>query len=177
MSVAEHTVTEREEAETHEQRALGFWLYLMGDAVIFALLFATYAIMIPGTAGGPTGRDLFDLNNAALETALLLVSSMTFGFASLASRTGNRGAVLVWLAITFLLGASFVFLEVREFAGLIAGKAGRLHIAIECHACFDWLFPVLEMFRHAWPEIDVDIRAGLAFEALPALNRAAAVAA
>lgn len=124
MSVAEHTVTEREEAETHEQRALGFWLYLMGDAVIFALLFATYAIMIPGTAGGPTGRDLFDLNNAALETALLLVSSMTFGFASLASRTSNRGAVLVWLAITFLLGASFVFLEVREFAGLIAKGAG-----------------------------------------------------
>lgn len=124
MSVAHHTGTEREEAETHEQRALGFWLYLMGDAVIFALLFATYAIMIPGTAGGPTGRDLFDLNNAALETMLLLVSSMTFGFASLTSRTGNRGAVLAWLAITFLLGASFVFLEVREFAGMIAKGAG-----------------------------------------------------
>lgn len=124
MSVTHHTGTEREEAETHEQRALGFWLYLMGDAVIFALLFATYAIMIPGTAGGPTGRDLFDLNNAALETMLLLVSSMTFGFASLTSRTGNRGAVLAWLAITFFLGASFVFLEVREFAGLIAKGAG-----------------------------------------------------
>lgn len=124
MSVVHHTGTEREEAETHEQRALGFWLYLMGDAVIFALLFATYAIMIPGTAGGPTGRDLFDLNNAALETTLLLVSSMTFGFASLTARTGNRGAVLAWLAITFLLGASFVFLEVREFAGLIAKGAG-----------------------------------------------------
>jgi heme/copper-type cytochrome/quinol oxidase subunit 3 len=53
---------EREEVETHEQRALGFWLYLMGDAVIFALLFATYAIMIPGIAGGPTGKDLFDLD-------------------------------------------------------------------------------------------------------------------
>lgn len=59
----------------------------------------------------------------------------------------------------------------EEFRALRAGRAGRLHIAIECHACFDWLFPVLEMFRHAWPEIDVDIRAGLAFEALPALNR------
>jgi len=58
-----------------------------------------------------------------------------------------------------------------EFAALKSGKAGRLHIAIECHACFDWLFPVLELFRHAWPEVDVDIRAGLAFEALPALNR------
>ena len=59
----------------------------------------------------------------------------------------------------------------EEFRALRAGRTGRLHIAIECHACFEWLFPVLEMFRHAWPEIDVDIRAGLAFEALPALNR------
>jgi hypothetical protein len=83
---------------------LGFWLYLMGDAVIFALLFATYAIMIPGIAGGPTGKDLFDLDNAAIETALLLVSSMTFGFASLQVKAGNRGAVLLWLAITFRAG-------------------------------------------------------------------------
>jgi LysR family transcriptional regulator for metE and metH len=59
----------------------------------------------------------------------------------------------------------------EEFRNLRSGKTGRLHIAIECHACFDWLFPVLELFRHAWPEVDVDIRAGLAFDALPALNR------
>ena len=59
----------------------------------------------------------------------------------------------------------------EEFRALRSGKTGRLHIAIECHACFDWLFPVLELFRHAWPEVDVDIRAGLAFDALPALNR------
>jgi len=121
MSVTHMSEHEREEIETHEQRALGFWLYLMGDAVIFALLFATYAIMIPGTAGGPTGKDLFDLDNAAIETALLLVSSMTFGFASLQVKAGNRGAVLLWLAITFLLG---VFLEIREFAGMIAAGAG-----------------------------------------------------
>ena len=96
----------------------------MGDAVIFALLFATYAIMIPGTAGGPTGKQLFDLDNAAIETLLLLVSSMTFGFASLQAKSGNRGAVLLWLAITFVLGAAFVFLEVREFAGMIAKGTG-----------------------------------------------------
>ncbi len=59
----------------------------------------------------------------------------------------------------------------EEFAGLVRGSAGRLHIAIECHACFDWLFPVLEQFRKAWPEVDVDIRPGLAFDALPALQR------
>ncbi|MEE9427560.1 MAG: LysR family transcriptional regulator, partial [Paracoccaceae bacterium] len=58
-----------------------------------------------------------------------------------------------------------------DFAGLHAGKSGRLHIAIECHACFEWLFPVLEEFRKAWPDVDVDIRPGLAFEALPALGR------
>ena len=58
-----------------------------------------------------------------------------------------------------------------EFAGLRAGRSGRLHIAIECHACFEWLFPVLEEFRKAWPEVDVDIRPGLAFDALPALQR------
>ncbi len=59
----------------------------------------------------------------------------------------------------------------EEFKALKSGKTGRLHIAIECHACFDWLFPVLEQFRRAWPDVDVDIRAGLAFEALPALHR------
>ncbi|KFE36105.1 LysR family transcriptional regulator [Thioclava atlantica] len=58
-----------------------------------------------------------------------------------------------------------------EFEALRSGRAGRLHIAIECHACFDWLFPVLEQFRRAWPEVDIDIRPGLAFNALPALMR------
>ena len=58
-----------------------------------------------------------------------------------------------------------------EFDGLIAGKSGRLHIAIECHACFEWLFPVLEAFRKAWPDVDVDIRPGLAFDAMPALRK------
>lgn len=58
-----------------------------------------------------------------------------------------------------------------EFSGLIAGSAGRLHIAIECHACFEWLFPVLEQFRKTWPDVDVDIRPGLAFDALPALHK------
>ncbi|WP_026757173.1 LysR family transcriptional regulator [Sediminimonas qiaohouensis] len=58
-----------------------------------------------------------------------------------------------------------------EFTGLRAGKSGRLHIAIECHACFEWLFPVLENFRKTWPDVDVDIRPGLAFDALPALQK------
>ncbi|MCG7574235.1 LysR family transcriptional regulator [Phaeobacter sp. CNT1-3] len=59
----------------------------------------------------------------------------------------------------------------EQFKGILAGKTGRLHIAIECHACFEWLFPVLEQFRKAWGEVDVDIRPGLAFDALPALQK------
>lgn len=120
MSVAPSEMT----SPVHEQRALGFWLYLMGDAIIFALLFMTYSIMVGNTAGGPSGKTLFSLNNAALETALLLLSSITFGFASLGSRSANRPAVLGWLAVTFLLGAGFIFLEIREFLGLIRQGAG-----------------------------------------------------
>ncbi|MEN8660237.1 LysR family transcriptional regulator [Marivita sp.] len=58
-----------------------------------------------------------------------------------------------------------------EFEGLRGGSTGRMHIAIECHACFEWLFPVLEAFRKSWPDVDVDIRPGLAFDALPALQK------
>jgi cytochrome o ubiquinol oxidase subunit III len=112
------------ESDVHEQRALGFWFYLMGDAVIFGLLFMTYGIMVGNIAGGPSGKVLFSLNNAAIETALLLVSSTTFGFASLASRAGNRSAVLSWLLLTFVLGAGFIFLEIREFLGMIGAGAG-----------------------------------------------------
>ena len=125
MTADVHSESAHSEAgEVHEQRALGFWLYLMGDAVIFALLFMTYGIMVGNTAGGPTGKTLFSLSNAALETVLLLVSSTTFGFASLASRQGNRSAVMGWLAITFLLGGGFVVLEIREFVGMIGVGAG-----------------------------------------------------
>jgi cytochrome o ubiquinol oxidase subunit III len=96
----------------------------MGDAVLFGLLFMTYGIMVGNTAGGPSGKTLFSLNNAALETALLLVSSTTFGFASLASKAGSRSAALSWLLLTFVLGAGFVFLEIREFLGMVGAGAG-----------------------------------------------------
>jgi cytochrome o ubiquinol oxidase subunit III len=118
------TVREIEISETHEQRALGFWLYLMGDAVIFSLLFATYAVMVNNSDGGPTGKALFNLRNAGLETALLLVSSTTFGFASLAMGAGSRVGVLSWLLLSFGLGAGFVGLEIREFYGLVQAGAG-----------------------------------------------------
>jgi cytochrome o ubiquinol oxidase subunit 3 len=115
---------EQEAQEAFERRAFGFWLYLMSDAIIFALLFATYAVMLPNTAGGPGPKELFSLPNAFVETMLLLVSSATFGFASLAMRTGRLSAVVVWALVTVALGLGFVALELREFTGLIAQGAG-----------------------------------------------------
>ena len=112
------------ETGTGEQRAFGFWLYLMSDAMIFALLFATYVVMTRSLAGGPSGKDLFSLPNAFAETVVLLVSSTTFGFAAIAMRAGRRNGVLAWLAVTYLLGLAFVLLEVREFHGLLQSGAG-----------------------------------------------------
>jgi cytochrome o ubiquinol oxidase subunit III len=109
---------------TYEEKAFGFWIYLMSDAIIFALLFATYVVMAPNSAGGPTGKMLFSLPRTFAETMLLLTSSATFGLATLAMRSGNRPRVLAWLAITFVLGAGFVALEIREFAGMVGQGAG-----------------------------------------------------
>jgi cytochrome o ubiquinol oxidase subunit 3 len=113
-----------EAKSVHEQRAFGFWLYLMSDAILFSLLFATYAVMAGNTAGGPTAKALFSLTNAFGETIALLLSSVTFGFARIAAGTGTRNAVLSWLLATFLLGLVFLALEMREFAGLVGIGAG-----------------------------------------------------
>jgi cytochrome o ubiquinol oxidase subunit III len=111
-------------SDVHEERAFGFWLYLMSDAIIFSLLFATYAVMVQTTAGGPSGKTLFSLPNAFGETLLLLFSSITFGFASLALKSGKTSGVLAWLVVTFVLGLGFVGLELREFHGLVQVGAG-----------------------------------------------------
>jgi cytochrome o ubiquinol oxidase subunit 3 len=103
---------------------LGFWLYLMSDCLIFACLFATYAVLGRNYAGGPSGAELFDLPLVAVNTALLLVSSITYGFAMLEMQNGRLRAVLGWLAVTGLLGAGFIGLELYEFAHLIAEGAG-----------------------------------------------------
>ena len=121
--IAEMTINPRD-AERYEEKDFGFWLYLMSDAVIFACLFATYLVMVGNTAGGPAPKDVFSLDRAAAETALLLLSSTTFGVAAVALSAGERSKVLLWLAITFLLGVSFIFLEFGEFRGMIAEGAG-----------------------------------------------------
>lgn len=104
---------------------VGFWIYLMSDCVLFSGLFATYAVLAHQFAGGPTGRELFDLNFVLIETMLLLVSSLTYGLATLSMFKKNRAGVLFWLGVTFLLGAAFLVMEIYEFNHLIHEGAGR----------------------------------------------------
>ncbi len=111
--------------EAAEEVIFGFWVFLMSDVVLFGLLFATYATMTGATAGGPGPRDLFDLKSAALETAVLLASSFTFGMAALAMKyTRSRVHLLFWLALTLALGLVFLGLEARDFLKMLAEGAG-----------------------------------------------------
>jgi len=103
---------------------LGFWLYLMSDCFIFACLFACYGVLGRHYAGGPTGAELFDLPIVAVNTSLLLLSSITYGFGVLEMQRGRKGPTLAWLALTGVLGAGFVGVELSEFAHLIAEGAG-----------------------------------------------------
>ena len=98
---------------------LGFWLYLMSDSLVFASLFATYGVLGHNYAGGPSGAELFQLPLVAINTSLLLLSSITYGFVVIAMGRNRRGATLAWLAVTGLLGAGFVGIELHEFAHLI----------------------------------------------------------
>lgn len=103
--------------------ALGFWIYLMSDALLFATIFATYGVLSTSYAGGPAPRDIFNLPLVALNTALLLVSSLTFGLAMLAAVAGAVKRTQAWLVVTALLGLAFVGVELYEFAELIAEGA------------------------------------------------------
>ena len=99
--------------------ALGFWLYLMSDCLIFAALFATYGVLGRNYAGGPGGAELFDLKLVAINTAFLLLSSITFGFAMLQKQQNKVAGTLGWLVITGLFGLCFLGLELYEFHHLI----------------------------------------------------------
>jgi cytochrome o ubiquinol oxidase subunit 3 len=103
---------------------LGFWIYLMSDCLIFCVLFATFGVLMANTAGGPSGRELFELPFVLGETALLLVSSFTFGLGMLDMQVGRSGRLIFWLAVTLLLGATFVGMEIHEFGKLVHDGAG-----------------------------------------------------
>lgn len=114
----------RQEPAPHNGTLLGFWIYLMSDCFIFAALFTCYAVLGTNFAGGPTAVEVLDLNGLAVNTALLLVSSVTFGFAMLQMQRKNQGAMLGWLGIAGLLALVFVGLEIHEFVEMIAAGAG-----------------------------------------------------
>lgn len=119
-----HDDAHAQHAETNT--TLGFWLYLMSDCLIFAVLFATFGVLVNNTAGGPSGRELFDLRFVLGETMLLLTSSLTFGVAMLGigNGKGNPNQVIRWLVLTFALGAAFVGMEIFEFRELLHEGAG-----------------------------------------------------
>ena len=102
---------------------LGFWIYLMSDALIFATLFATFGVVSSSYAGGPGPRQIFELPLVALNTAFLLTSSITYGMAMIDMEAGRTRAVQAWLAVTAVLGAAFIGVELYEFGNLIAEGA------------------------------------------------------
>jgi len=117
----------REESEHPDavaNHAFGFWLYLMTDLVLFAAIFAAFAVLSHSYAGGSTGKELFDLPYTFGETMLLLFSSVTYGMAVLAMYRGKKNIVLTWLGVTFLLGIGFISMEVNEFYRMILDGNG-----------------------------------------------------
>jgi cytochrome o ubiquinol oxidase subunit 3 len=102
----------------------GFWIFLLSDIVMFSAFFASYAVLVGQTAGGPSGHELFDLRNTGIETACLLLSSFTCGLASIGAQARRGSWFYGAMAATFILGAIFIGLEVQEFAGLVAQGAG-----------------------------------------------------
>ena len=110
---------EFEHTDPVANKAFGFWIYLMSDLVLFGTIFATYAVLGHNYAGGPTGKELFHLPYVFVETMVLLFSSAICGLALLAMHREKKGSVLMWLAVTFLLGLGFITMEINEFHRLI----------------------------------------------------------
>jgi len=118
-AVADTYAGEAEHHDTADIQAFGFWIYLMTDLILFATLFATFADLSRSYAGGPTGKELFDLPYTFGETMFLLISSATYGLVMIASHHKLKGWVMAGLIITFLLGLGFISMEVREFHAMV----------------------------------------------------------
>ncbi|WP_218355037.1 cytochrome o ubiquinol oxidase subunit III [Alteromonas lipotrueiana] len=115
---------DHEHHDTSGDTIFGFWLYLMTDCLLFASFFATYAVLFMNTAGGVSGKDIFELDFVAVETAALLLSSITFGFAMIAAHAQKQAKTLLWLGVTFAFGAAFIGMEIYEFHHLIVNGNG-----------------------------------------------------
>jgi cytochrome o ubiquinol oxidase subunit III len=117
-------ISERGPAPARVVVSFGFWLFLLSDIVIFSALFAAYAVLSARTAGGPAGAQIFDLRHVFMETMCLLVSSFTCGLCVLAMESRSIRMIYVWGAVTFILGAAFIGLELSEFADLLSRGIG-----------------------------------------------------
>jgi len=102
----------------------GFWIFILSDMVMFSAFFATYAVLLHQTAGGPSGRELFNLRNVAIETGFLLASSFACGFATIAADFRNQTWFQIAMAVTCVFGLAFLAIEGREFADLVERGAG-----------------------------------------------------
>ncbi len=112
--------------QVDSRNIFGFWVYLMTDCILFATLFATFAVLRNNTYGGPSGHELFSLNFVLSETVILLTSSFTCGLAVLAAGCSDRKQAIFWFVVTFLLGLAFLTLEITEFRHLyIEGNSWR----------------------------------------------------
>jgi cytochrome o ubiquinol oxidase subunit 3 len=113
------------DAEASAKVVFGFWVYILSDCILFSMIFATYAVLHNNTYGGPGAHELFtDMPYVLIETFILLTSSFTYGLAMLGAHKGSKGQLLFWLAVTFVLGFSFICMELNEFHHLIAEGNG-----------------------------------------------------
>jgi cytochrome o ubiquinol oxidase subunit III len=124
IEAPEIPISQRGPAPVNVVIAFGFWLFLLSDIVIFAALFAAYAVLSGQTDGGPTGAELFDRRHVLIETGCLLASSFSCGLMTLAMERRIPVATYLWAAVTCLLGLSFITLEVTEFTGMLSHGAG-----------------------------------------------------
>lgn len=173
MSTASHALDAHAEGH-HDVAPFGFWIYVLTDCILFATMFAVYAVLSPATFGGPGPAELFHLPYVLVETLLLLGSSFTLGLGLISHQGGRTGAAMGWLAATFVLGASFVGMEINEFATLVAEGNGPtanaflsaffglvgLH-GLHVSAGLVWLAFLLFLFARRGPTADNAAKLGI----------------
>lgn len=157
--------------DTHQdvfsKTVLGFWMYLMTDCILFATLFASYAVLHNNTFGGPSSHEIYSLSTTFIETMILLFSSVTCGLAMLSSLKNDKNKVIAWLAASFILGASFVAIELVEFSDLVheghswttSGFLSSFFTLVGTHGLhvsFGLLWMMVMMFQVSYQGINTD---------------------